>query len=59
MIAAIDKLNADKKVHINTILLNAERSDEASDDAKAGAECMKTIADKNGGQFAEMSVEDF
>jgi hypothetical protein len=59
VVDAIDKLNADRSVHVNTILLIASRKDMDTEDVKTGSETMKSIADKNGGVFHELSVEDF
>jgi von Willebrand factor type A domain len=56
VVAAIDQLNADRKVKINPILFLGSEIDP--DELKDAAGTMKTIADENGGVFTQVSVSE-
>lgn len=53
---AISKLNADKKVHVNTVLLLGKNIDPG--ELKDATATMQKIADKNGGTFVSVRVDD-
>jgi hypothetical protein len=49
VVSAIEKLNVDKKVKINTILLLGERKDMDDEEAKEARAVLETISRENGG----------
>jgi hypothetical protein len=58
VIAAIEKLNVDKKVRINTILLLGEGKDTDDDETKEAKAALEQIATKNGGVSNTVSIEE-
>jgi VWA domain-containing protein len=57
VLAEINRLNADKKVHVNTILLLGTRAEEEMN--KDFRALMTQIAEQNGGKFEEYYSDDF
>jgi von Willebrand factor type A domain len=57
VLAKINELNADKKVHINTILLLGSKAEK--DTYSAFEEIMTTIASENGGVYKKFYCDDF
>jgi hypothetical protein len=56
VIDAINKLNADRKVKINTVLFLGKDIDD--DELKEAGTAMKTIASQNGGVYNQVSISE-
>jgi hypothetical protein len=58
IIEEIKRLNADRKVHVNTILLLGKRSELDETEMKAVRTAMQQISDENGGNAVIIALDD-
>jgi hypothetical protein len=58
VISAISRLNAQKRVKVNTVLLVGKSNEIDADDIKDARAGMQTIAKQNGGVYNEVSVSE-